>query len=674
MTDWSPVDLLPALVFGALALLLLAALRRGYDPVPFRIAAVFGTVLLILFGPVLFGGKLLLPLDGVRGQVPFLHLPEPAAGEPHGNLIQGDLLQLVAPSLAAVRTAYGDGRWPLSNPFAGSGMPLLADPQSQALQPIALVTLPLPWWRAAGVTAALRVLLALVFAFLWMRRQGLGEGPSLAGALAFGLGGFLILWVGWPIANSAALLPAVLYGLVRCRQSGERKDFLLLTLSTAALLLGGHPETILYSLAVAAAFWVGGGALSRTAGAGRGGALLGSLLAAGLLAAPALLPAAELLPQSLRATRPVVHPAGSLAEHWLPIAAPNAYGNSRYVHYWGLANTNEDAGGFVGTITLLGALLALGPTRRRPQEWLFLGIAVLCLGLLSPWGPGTRRLLLPLAFSLAYLGACTLDRVRLGEIRRPAVLVAAVTLGAVIAWGYLAQGDPADPERLAPLRIGWLHWQGRFLVLGTALLVLGKGRKWTAPVLAALLAAELLLAHVPANPPMDKRLLLPVTGPIRFLQDHLKDGGRMAALGRSFPPNLATLYGLPDIRVYNPMAPAAYLRRLEPAITGWWGELPELGNPGHPIYAELGVRYLLTGPGETLPEPLRPVFEDPDGRVWEVPAPRPVELEVFHRPPGFLAGLLLAAVGLAIGAPLFVRPPAVASTTPGAPTRSGGPG
>src|SRR6185436_20187043 len=147
MADWSPVDLLPGLYAGALAILLWSALRRWYDPLPGRILAVFSLVLLVLFGPVLFGGKLLLPLDNLRGQVPFRHLPPV---EPHGNLLQGDLLQLVAPSLAAVRTAFGEGRWPLWNPLVGSGMPLLADPQSQALQPIALAALPLPWWRAAG--------------------------------------------------------------------------------------------------------------------------------------------------------------------------------------------------------------------------------------------------------------------------------------------------------------------------------------------------------------------------------------------------------------------------------------------------------------------------------------------------------------------------------------------
>lgn len=695
MTDWTPVDLLPGLYAGALAILLWSALRRWYDPLPARIAAVFCLVLLVLLGPVLFGGKMLLPLDNLRGHAPFQRLPPT---EPHGNVLQGDLVQLVIPSLAAARTALDDGRWPLWNPGVAAGMPLLADPQSQALQPLALITLPLPLPRAAGVLAALRVLLALTFSFLWMRRQGLGEGPALAGALAFGLGGFLLLWLGWPIASSAALLPPVLYALARCRRVGGRRDFLLLSSSVFTLLLGGHPETILYALGLALAYLAalaferdGFPFLKRSALAA---------LVAGALAAPALLPAVDLLPRTLRATRleaPKVQ--GDLARHWLPVAAPNAYGNSRFLHYWGLTNTNEDAGGFVGTATLLAVLLGLGAKKRLPQERLFLAVAVLCLILLSPWGTGTRRLMLPLAFSLAYLGACTLERVRLGETRRWTIAVAAAVLGAVIAWSYLMPGDPA----VAPLRQGWLHWQGRFLVLTTLLLLFGRGKRWTAPGAAALIAAELLLAHLPANPPMPKSLAFPVNGPIRFLQDNLKED-RMAALGRDFPPNLPSVYGLSDIRVYNPMAPAEYLRHLEPILAGWWGELPELGNPGHPLYRELGVRYLLTAPGTRLP--LRPVFQDEDGWIYEIPDPKPPRIHqdggwrvlvdgepaatvkdgpflavpagenvaALYRPGAFLLGCLLAALGLAGAAVAYIPPPRPAVTAPAAPTRCAAPG
>jgi hypothetical protein len=70
--------------------------------VPVRILSVFALAILILLGPVLWGGGLLLPLDGLRGTVPFLRL---APTHPHGNLLQGDLIELVTPSLERVRDA-----------------------------------------------------------------------------------------------------------------------------------------------------------------------------------------------------------------------------------------------------------------------------------------------------------------------------------------------------------------------------------------------------------------------------------------------------------------------------------------------------------------------------------------------------------------------------------------
>ncbi|HEY3569534.1 MAG TPA: hypothetical protein VGP73_16495, partial [Thermoanaerobaculia bacterium] len=404
VTGWSLVDLLPALWVAVVGVSLAAALRRWYDAVPARVLAVFALAIVILLGPVLGGGGLLLPLDGLRGTVPFQRL---APTHPHGNLLQGDLIQLVTPSLERVRDAFEDGRWPLWNRYAGAGMPLLADPQSQAFQPLVLLGYPLPLFRAAGVVAALRVLFALVFGFLWMRRQGLGEAPALAGSLAFGLGGFLLLWLGWPIANSAALLPLVLYGIARCDDPGGRRDAFLLTLGTLALLLGGHPETILYALGVALAFLVGRifdrskglrWALARRAGV--------AMVVAGMMAAPVLLPVAEYLPKTMRAARigqPSPHPSPrdgrALAKTYLPQVAPNAYGNSRFVDYWGQTNTNEDASGFVGTATLLAALLAVRARRRFPQERLTLGIAAVCLLSLIP---ASHRLLLPLSFCLAY--------------------------------------------------------------------------------------------------------------------------------------------------------------------------------------------------------------------------------------------------------------------------------
>lgn len=647
------MDLLPGLWTGLLGVALVRALRRWYDPVPWRVTAVFALVLVALFGSVLFGGGLLLPLDSLRGEVPFRRLPATA---PHGNMIQGDLIQLVTPSLDAVRSALADGRWPLWNRRMGAGMPLLADPQAQAFQPLVMLGYPLPLPRAAGVVAALRVLIALVFGFLWMRRQGLSTAPALAGSLAYGLGGFLLLWLGWPIANSAALLPFLLYAAARCDRPGGRRDVLLLALATLAVLLGGHPETILYVLGFAVLFlldrlrlrspglrW----ALARRAGT--------AMLVAGLVAAPVLLSAALQVPRSLRAARmhepsppPAGAPAVRAAKTYLPLAAPNAFGNSRFVDYWGLVNSNEDASGFVGTAMVLSSLLALRASRRFPQERLALGIVFLGLLLIAPGSPASHRLLLPVSLGLAYLGACTLERYQLGEVRRIPLLLVAAGLALLLAWAYLAHPDPADPSRLEVFRFGWLRWQLRFLALAVLLLaVVASWGRWARSLavvgMTAAIAAELLMIHGPANPPAPQRLSFPVNGPMAFLQKQLGrnlprgPGYRMTALGRDIPPNLSSLYGLTDARIYNPMAPKAYMDALDPVRTGWWGELPELGNPGHPLYGRLGVRYLLAAPDAQLPAPLTRVYADPDGSVWEHPAPRPRLFVDADRPVGRLS-------------------------------------
>jgi hypothetical protein len=320
----------------------------------------------------------------------------------------------------------------------------------------------------------------------------------------------------------------------------------------------------------------------------------------------------------------------NLSLRLLPLAAPNAYGNSRFVHYWGLSNTNEDAGGFVGTATLLAILAGIGARRRRfPQERLFLGIVLLCLLLIAPLtggsALGSRRLLLPLYVGTVYLGACTLERFRLGEVRRRAVLIAALGLGLILVWGYLAHPNPGDPRTLEVFRLGWLRWQLRFLALAALLLLAAaswqrRGRSLAVVGVATLIAAELLLIHGPANPPMPRRLAFPVPGSIRFLQARLGQNARsgarfrVAALGRAFPPNLAALYGLTDARVYNPMAPQAYVERTAALTMAWRGEVPEWGNPGHRLYDRLGVLFLLAEPDVLLP--LERIYAGPDASIW----------------------------------------------------------
>jgi hypothetical protein len=645
VTSWQLADLAPGLYVAALAWALDRLLRRLADPVPARVWAAIALLLALFLGPALVGGRILLPLDNLRGEVPFL---ERTPTTPMGNPLQGDLLTLVAPLQVQNRAAWGAGRWPLWNGAVGAGMPLLANPQAQALQPLALLALPFPLERAAAVTAALRLLAALVFGFLFFRRLGLGEPAAFFGASSYGLGGFLGLWLGWPIANAAALLPLGLWAVAGVVSRGARRDSAVLVAGLWAILLGGQPEAVAYALALIAA-WAGL-RVWRAARERRAAALrrLGACAALALgLAAPALGPALELLPRTLRAAdRARAEPAAPEAAwseravwRWLPIAAPNAFGNGRYgdpsgAVYWGESNTNEDASGFAGTLALLLAIAGLGARPRLAHERFAWALLLVALVLLVPPPPlerllqgaplwrlsasGHHRLLLLVNLALAWLGACGVERAARGGLGWRRLLAAALVLGALLAWGTLAHAHPAHPEALAVLRLGWLQLQAKLLLAGV-LLALGAARVRPAPaLLAALAAAELLIAHVEANPSAPKSAFPPPSPALAFIAGQ-PGGGRMAALDRALPANLAALWGLRDARLYDPAAPASYARLVRPLNEASGARPHEFRAEDHALYDALAVRYLLAEPERALHGDLVLLHAEPDGWVWERP-------------------------------------------------------
>ncbi len=715
----SPTTLLPALWVALLAFLLARALCRWWDPVPARCWAVFAAVLALLFGKALAAGQVLLPLGYLLRQPPFRLLGESLGGPLPGNLLQGDLVLQIAPWLELVRASFTDGRWPLWNHLAGAGEPLLGNPQAQALQPLAWLALVFPVAAAVGVLAALRVLLALVFTYLFLRRQDIGQAPALAGSLAFGLGGYLLGWVGWPLGGSAGFLPMLLYALTMADQRGARRDHLLLALAVAGLLLVGHPETALYALLFAGAF-----AAIRLvqAGVGERGRRIAAWGVAGLigagLAAPMLLPAAHVLPQSRRAellearrTRLAEGPGevrveseegedgagrrgqprtgGPLRRRLLPLAAPNAFGNNRFGRYWGERNVLNDSAGWIGTAALLAALLALVPprggrrimpprgdqrvmppwgARRFPQERLAAATALLCLVVLAR-PPGLDRLLsgLPVlgqsashhsrvsllfTFCTAWLAACCWERWRRGELRRAALAPAALLLGGLISWSYLAHPHPRDPAALAGLRQGSLALH--LAALGGSALLLAVRRRpggdpgiprgataglahlsapgrpvpaWATVGLILLAAAEPLALRLPSNPATPARLFYPQTPPLRFVGESLSagplDGSRIAGLGPVLRPNFATMYGLADARSSNPARPAAVLDAIARVNRRANQANDVFTAPDDPLYDLLGVRYLITAPRQRLPPPTQLVLKRKAAWIWKRPHPLP---------------------------------------------------
>ena len=655
--SWSPLDLLPGLYVILLAAALTGILRRWYDPVPWRVLAAFLLLIAILFGPALFAGWTLLPLSIVRAAPPYGAEPR----VPLGNWMQGDLVFQISPWILEVRRAVAAGHWPLWNAGAGIGMPLMGDPQTQFLQPLVWLASPFPLEPAAAVTSALRLLTALLFTFLFLRRQGLGQPASAAGAFAYGLGGFVMLWLGWPIGNAGALLPAALYGVSRCAAPGGRRDAALLCAALTALLLGGHPETMMYGLALAGFLLLAqvlgqAGLQARRRLLVRGGA---AFLLAGCLAAPVLLLAQEFLPQTHRARVVGVRRAGSpLAEarreisrpaawerwqertvRWLtPVAAAHAFGD--LWEFWGDRNVVEDQSGFAGAAPLLAAVAALVPLGRRrrfPHERFFAWTLAVSLALIAQ-PPGFdrlflrlpiigmtavhqhHRLLLVVTFCVAVLAAAEVERWQRGEGRRTAVAVAALLLAGLILWAYLAHPSPATGRMVTGWMQGGLAAQLAALGLAAALLLTRPRarRAGLAAGLAILFAAELLLAHRWANPPIPARTAYPLTPPVRFLQENLGTW-RMVGLGNCFLANLPLVYGLRDARIDNPSQPSIHALLTGPLNRN--PMTPRFAKPKHPVYDLLGVRYVMTRAGVKLP--FRLVFRHPQAWIWERPRALP---------------------------------------------------
>jgi hypothetical protein len=142
-----------------------------------------------------------------------------------------------------VRESWKSFKAPLWNAYAGSGYPLLANGQSQALSPIRLLALPVLTKHFMAAEAAMKILIALTFAFLFCRGRGYSELASVVGAVIFGFAGFLHSWLHFPHVTAACWAPAVLYLIDRIAERRTFGRFAAAALVWTAILFGGHPET-----------------------------------------------------------------------------------------------------------------------------------------------------------------------------------------------------------------------------------------------------------------------------------------------------------------------------------------------------------------------------------------------------------------------------------------------
>ena len=199
-----------------------------------------GVLLVVLFFPALFMGRVLSPNDAYLNYEPWAS----------GIHVESQNPQIHDPPLAYYPMARMIVRDPSSfnwNPYIASGVPGWGSAASAVLTPLILVPALAPPSAFFGLVVLIKIALGFFFAYRWLREEEMNELGATAGALVIaGAGATAVLWL-WQMTNATVLYPALLWAISRMVR-GRSNSYLALTLLCVTLLLSGYPAAILYGL------------------------------------------------------------------------------------------------------------------------------------------------------------------------------------------------------------------------------------------------------------------------------------------------------------------------------------------------------------------------------------------------------------------------------------------
>lgn len=596
-----------------------------------------------------------------------------------GNSGMGDAFVQYLPWHTFNRQELSDGRLPTWNPDNGSGVPHLANAQSAVFSPFSVFydVLPIRWATLGAAFAQLFVGGMLMYGFL--RHVGTGFLGAVVGMLAFAFCGSSVIWLFWPLSDAAALVPGMAWAasaLVRQQDHRRRAGPAAgLAAATAVSWLAGHPETTFFACAIAAV--VGGVHMERTHGrrslSMATAWLVGALGLGAGIAAVQLLPLAEYLDHSMAVQirgAPYFLPWDSAALHTLPfVAGSPAHEYSSTVLDW--PAYVEVGGVYVGaTVLFLAGVGAVIAARSRPLRPARLPLA--CVALASVWVlyaydvagfghlvhrlPGADAMVVARSvvvwqFALAVLAAFGVDRLRAagdrppttsrGAIRRRQVaLVGGGALVVAASWWMGARlRDEELPTDPATLHLAWQTAREHMLVVFGLLTVGVAGavalvRPWGERRLVPLAAACALVGSVLLQGAVVTRHFNPtVARPLWYSSSDEFDEIR-SLVGREQTMWLGDAHLFPDVNLaYGVSSPGTYDAIW---LESYFLTYRDVIGPRDSVYALLGtsaqprgvgnlramgIRYVVTGPGEPFPTVpgLRLVAESGRFQVFEVP-------------------------------------------------------
>jgi len=475
------------------------------------------------------------------------------------------------PWIDIARREIGSGRLPLWNPYQNGGAPLVGNSQSALGSPLLWPALLLGVADGWNLSLLLRLLVAVVGAFLWLRDLGRSKSGALLGATAFALSAPFVAWLEHPETLTLAPLPWLLLFTRRLLRNPSPGAFLAVAVTTFAVIAGGQPESALLAALLAAAVMLRESRGVRAAGPAFAAALLGAGLAA-----PLLFPFIEYLRLSAAWSGEGRHPFVLARRDLLRFVLPSVPGSNVI-----------EAAAAISLAALALALVGLVWLRRR-ADLRFWAAAAAVMILVTYDNPASR--------ALAFHTPVYWTR---------ALLLLPLALGALAS-------AAADELREASARRGW----GRVAaVIGPAAVLLAAGELlWRAQGVHGHARPE----DIGTSTPLLERLR---SDPGVF---------RILPLHTFLPPESATTFALEDVRGYDALAPRGWQERRREI--GHFIRTPTVTDVLEPWDIADGgkgldfwnIKYLLLHPGfafgvETfrarLGLDLEEVYSGPDGRL-----------------------------------------------------------
>ena len=363
---------------------------------------------------------------------------------------------------ASLKAGHGIPQW---NPYLFGGLPYIAAMHGDIFYPTFLLRAILPTDVALTWSFIIHLFLAGCFTYQFLRGWGVRFYGALVGGLAYMLSG--------PIASYAspghdgklyvsALLPLVLWFLIRGIRDGRAWAWGGLAISVGLAVLSPHPQLLQYLLLVSGAFALylaffthdDGSRLARPVAVRRLAYALGGVLLGALIGAVQYVPVREYVPYSPRAGGKGYEFASSYSlplEELLNTIVPQFSGILN--HYWGRNGIHlhsEYIGGVVFMLAVAGLIAGSWSSFRK----FWLGVFVVSLF----WALGSSTPFYHLVYAIVP-GA--------KYFRAPSTMMY-VTMFSVAV--FVALGTERVLARQVGKRyaIGWLIAAGVVALLGTS--------------------------------------------------------------------------------------------------------------------------------------------------------------------------------------------------------------